>query len=59
MLRIRLRSAVLSTYIQCSENECLILIRHSYTSVRFIFVSMSHIEHFERYSVHNAFFHTY
>ena len=33
-------------YSQCSENECFILIRHYYSSVRFIFVSISHILNF-------------
>ena len=37
------------------ENQCLILIRSSYTSVRFNSVSISHIEDFERFMNHNAF----
>ena len=43
MLRIRLRSPILSMYSQCSENECVVLIRHSYSSIRFIFVSINNI----------------
>ena len=59
MWRIRLRSPILRTYSRCSEDECLILILHSYSSVWLIFVTISLIEHFERSSVHNAFFQTY
>ena len=43
MLLIRLRIPILSTYSRCSEKKCLILIRPSYSSVQFIFVSISHI----------------
>ena len=46
MWRIYIRSPILSTYNQCSENECLVLIRHSYSSVQFVFVSISHIFNF-------------
>ena len=46
MWLICLRSPIISTYNQCSENECKILIRHSYSSLRFISVSISHIFNF-------------
>ena len=59
MLWIRIRSPIFIMYSWCYENECLILIRCSYISVRFIFVSIVHIENFEHSSNHNAFSHTY
>ena len=37
---------IISTYSRCSENECLILIRHYYSSVQFIYASISHIFNF-------------
>ena len=46
MWRICLRSPILSTYNQCSENEWLILILHYYSSVRLFFLSISRIFNF-------------
>ena len=46
MWRICLRSPIISTYNQCSENECKNLIRHSNSSLLFISVSISHIFNF-------------
>ena len=41
------------------KNECLLLMRHSHSSERFIFVTISCIEHYERSSVRIAFSDTY
>ena len=46
MWRICLRSPILITYNQCSENEWLILILHYYSSVRLFFLSISRIFNF-------------
>ena len=58
MLWIRLRSPIFSINSFCSVNESLIWIRCSYTSVRFNFVLISHIEYFERSLNDNAFSYT-
>ena len=46
MWRICLRSPIISTYNQCSENEWTIVIRHHYSSLQFISVSIIHIFNF-------------